>query len=322
MIEFIYICNMITLIQLEYVVAVDTYRHFATAAEKCFVTQPTLSMQIKKLENNLDIILFDRTKQPVIPTESGIKIIEQARIVLRESNRINQIVNEVRNNVSGELRIGIIPTIAPYLLPLFTGNYKRLYPNVRLKVEEMVTDKIIDNLSKDLIDVGILVTPLNDSTILEKPLYYEEMMIYTNTDHPLATQSIIRIKDIATPEIWLLNDGHCFRHQIVNLCDLHDIESDSLPFEFEGGSLDTLMRIIDKEGGYTLIPELAGIDLDERKQNQLKQFTNVVPLREVSLITTRQFAKTKLIELLAESIMKSVPNKLLNKDRGTVVEWK
>jgi len=279
-------------------------------------------MQIKKLEEHLNIILFDRTKQPVIPTESGKKIIEQARVVLREANRVKQLVNEVKESVSGDLRIGIIPTIAPYLLPLFAGNYKRLYPDVRLKVEEMVTEKIIDNLNKDLIDVGILVTPLHEKNIIEKPLYYEEMMIYTNTNHPLATQLVIKIKDIATPEIWLLNDGHCFRHQIVNLCDLQNVDSDSLPFEFEGGSLDTLMKIIDNEGGYTLIPELAGLDLAESRHNQLKHFSNIVPLREVSLVTTRQFAKTKSISLLAESITESVPQKLLNLERGTVVEWK
>jgi len=313
---------MITLIQLEYIVAVDTYRHFATAAEKCFVTQPTLSMQIKKLEENLDIILFDRTKQPVIPTEPGKIIIEQARIILRESKKIKELAKDVKEDISGELRIGIIPTIAPYLLPLFIGDYKKLYPEVQLKVEEMVTEKIVSNLQSDEIDVGILVTPLHDKTIIEKPLYYEEMMIYTNTNHPLATQSIIKIKDIATPEIWLLNDGHCFRHQIVNLCDLQNLESDSLPFEFEGGSLDTLMRIIDKEGGYTLIPELAGMDMEERKQNQLKHFSNIVPLREVSIVTSRQFAKTKLIDLFAESIIESIPDHLLNEARGTIVEWK
>ena len=313
---------MTTLIQMEYIVAVDTYRHFATAAEKCFVTQPTLSMQIKKLEDILNIIVFDRTKQPVIPTESGKKIIEQARIVLREAKMIYQIGNELKEEVSGELQIGIIPTIAPYLLPLFAGNYKRLYPDVRLKVEELVTERIIENLNKDLIDVGILVTPLHEKNIIEKPLYYEEMMIYTNSNHPLATQSVIKIKDIATPEIWLLNDGHCFRHQIVNLCDLQNIESDSLPFEFEGGSLDTLMKIIDNEGGYTLIPELAGIDLAEDKHNQLKHFSNIAPLREVSLVTTRQFAKTKSISLLAKSIRDSIPPILLDMKRGTIVEWK
>ncbi len=186
----------------------------------------------------------------------------------------------------------------------------------------MVTEKIVENLNNDKIDVGILVTPLHEKSILERPLYYEEMMIYTNMNHPLATQPIIKIKDVATPEIWLLNDGHCFRHQIVNLCDLQNMESDSLPFEFEGGSLDTLMRIIDKEGGYTLIPELAGIDIEERKQNQLKHFSNIVPLREVSIVTSRQFAKTKLIDLFSKSISKSIPKELLDITRGTVVEWK
>jgi len=313
---------MITLIQLEYVVAVDTYRHFATAAEKCFVTQPTLSMQIKKLEDNLDVILFDRTKQPVIPTISGIKIIEQARIVLRESKKIEELVKDVKNDISGELRIGIIPTIAPYLLPLFIGRYKQKYPDVHLKVEEMVTEKIVMDLNNDKIDVGILVTPLHEKSIIEKHLYYEEMMIYTNINHPLATQPIIKIKDIATSEIWLLNDGHCFRHQIVNLCDLQNMESDSLPFEFEGGSLDTLMRIIDKEGGYTLIPELAGLDIAEHKQNQIKHFSNIMPLREVSIVTSRQFAKTRLIDLLAKCIINSVPAQLLDSARGTIVEWK
>lgn len=313
---------MVTLIQLEYIVAVDTYRHFAKAAEKCFITQPTLSMQIKKLEDNLGIILFDRTKQPVIPTESGKKIIEQSRVVLRESKKIVQLVFDAKDEISGELRIGVIPTIAPYLLPLFTGSYSRKYPDVKLKIEEMVTDKIVDNLNKDLIDVGILVTPLHENAILEIPLYYEEMMIYTNANHPLATQEVIKIKDIATPEIWLLNDGHCFRHQIVNLCELQNMESDSLPFEFKGGSLDTLMRIIDKEGGYTLIPEIAGIELEDKRKIQLKHFSNYVPLREVSIVTTRQFAKTKLIELLAETIKSSVPELLLDDKRGTVVEWK
>lgn len=313
---------MITLIQLEYIVAVDTYRHFATAAEKCFVTQPTLSMQIKKMEDYLGVTIFDRTRQPVIPTEQGVKIIDQARIVLRESKKVEDVVKEVTNQIGGELHIGVIPTIAPYLLPLFSGKYKRAYPDVKLKVEELVTGKIIENLKKDMLDVGILVTPLNDVSIIEHPLYYEEMMIYTNTNHSLATKPVIKIKDIATPDIWLLNDGHCFRHQVVNLCNLPYQESGNLPFEFEGGSLDTLMKIIDKEGGYTLIPELASLDIPVEKVHQVKHFTNYIPLREVSLVTTRQFAKTKLIELLGDTIKSSVPEGLLDKTRGTIVEWK
>jgi LysR family hydrogen peroxide-inducible transcriptional activator len=313
---------MISLIQLEYIVAVDTYRHFATAAEKCFVTQPTLSMQIKKLEDQLDLIIFDRTKQPVIPTEQGKKIIEQARIVLQEAKKIDQIVKDVKNDISGDLRIAVIPTIAPYLLPLFTGAFKRKFPGIKLKVEEMVTEKIVENLEKDLLDAGILVTPLHEKQILEKPLFYEEMLIYSNKNHPLVKKSKIKVSDIATSEIWLLNDGHCFRHQIVNLCDLHELESDDLPFEFEGGSLETLMRIIDKEGGYTLIPELAELFVPEGRKSQIRHFSNIVPLREVSLVYTRRFAKTTLIEKLADSVIQTIPQHLLNKERGTIVEWK
>lgn len=313
---------MITLIQLEYIVAVDTYRHFATAADKCFVTQPTLSMQIKKLEEQLGVIVFDRTKQPVIPTEQGKRIIEQARIVLQESKRIDQIVQEVKEEVSGELRVAVIPTIAPYLLPLFTGDYKRKYPNVKLKIEEQVTETIVDKLEKDLIDVGILVTPLHEKQILEMPLYYEEMLIYSNKNHPLVTQPFIKVKDIATPEIWLLNDGHCFRHQVVNLCDLHELHSDTLPFEFEGGSLETLIRIIDREGGYTLIPELTEEVIPEERKQQVRHFSQIVPLREVSLVFTRRFAKTKMISLLADTIKNAVPKHYLDKTRGNIVEWK
>lgn len=313
---------MITLIQLEYIVAVDTYRHFASAAEKCFVTQPTLSMQIKKLEDYLDIIIFDRSKQPVVPTLLGEKVIEQARIVLQESDRINLLIQEEKNELKGEIRIGIIPTISPYLLPLFTGIFKAKYPNVIIKVEEIVTEHIEDRLKKDLLDVGILVTPLHNKTIIEKVLYYEEMLIYTNQTHPFINKPIIKIKDIATPEIWLLNDGHCFRHQIINLCDIKEFAKSSLPFEFEGGNLDTLMRIIDKEGGYTIIPELSAMDLDFEQKKQIRKFEDITPLREISLAFTRKFAKTKLIDKLANIIQEVIPVFMLDKNRGTIVEWK
>lgn len=313
---------MTTLVQLEYVVAVDTFRHFATAADKCFVTQPTLSMQIKKLEDQLGLVIFDRTKQPVVPTMLGEKVIAQARIVLLENARISQLIKEEKEDLSGEIRIGIIPTISPYLLPLFTGKFKAKYPRVKIKVEELVTERIEDKLKKDLIDVGILVTPLHNTGIIEHPLYYEEMMVYSNEKHQFANQTIIDIKDIATPEIWLLSDGHCFRHQVINLCDIQSFESDALPFEFEGGNLDTLMRIIDKEGGYTLIPELTGLELKKERVKQLRNFDDITPLREVGLVYSRKFAKTKLIESLAQTIQDSIPKHMLDKERGTIVEWK
>lgn len=313
---------MITLTQLEYIVAVDTFRHFGKAAENCFITQPTLSMQIKKLEEDLEVIIFDRSKQPLIPTDVGRRIIDQARVALQESDKINSIIKEHKNLISGELKIGIIPTLAPYLLPLFIGNYKRKYPNINIKVEELTTANIIDRLNRDLIDVGILVTPLNEERINEKPIFYEGMLMYVHEDHPLAKKEKIRLKDIATPEIWLLSDGHCFRDQVINLCSFKGAANSALPFHFEAGSLETIMNIVDIEGGLTIIPELATLGMSESRFDHVHTFTDINPLREVSLAYSRHFAKYKLVELLWKEIVASMPEKLLQKNRGTIVEWR
>jgi len=313
---------MITLIQLEYLVAVDTYRHFVTAAEKCFVTQPTLSMQLKKLEEELGVMLFDRSKQPVVPTMAGEKIIEQARIVLAEAGKMKLRADESKNELSGELRIGIIPTIAPYLLPRFTGDFKKNHPRIHIKIEETVTERIVELLKKDLLDIGILVTPLHDDKINEKPLYYEEMMVYASTSHKLSQQLSIGIKDMETPGIWLLSDGHCFRHQVVNLCNIQEINAGELPFDYEGGTLETLIKIIDKEGGFTLIPELASLEIEGSRKAQVRSFNNITPLREVSLVFTRKFAKALLTDAIANSIQEALPVNMLQKERGTIVEWK
>lgn len=313
---------MITLTQLEYIVAVDTFRHFGRAAENCFITQPTLSMQIKKLEEDLEVIIFDRSIQPLIPTDIGRRIIEQARITLHESQKINSIIKEHKNLISGELKIGIIPTLAPYLLPLFIGNYKRKYPNIIIKVEELTTANIIDALNKDQLDVGILVTPLKEKSINEKPLFYEGMLLYLHEEHPLSSQKEIKLKDIAIPEIWLLSDGHCFRDQVINLCSFKGAVNSALPFQFEAGTLETVMNIIDKEGGMTIIPELATLGMSEARFEHVHSFVDVNPLREVSLVYSRHYAKYKLIELLWKEIVASMPEKLLQKNRGTIVEWR
>ncbi len=311
---------MITLTQLEYIVAVDTYRHFGRAAENCFITQPTLSMQIKKLEEDLEIIIFDRSRHPLMPTDVGQRIIDQARIVLKQSEEINNIVKDHKNQVSGLIRIGIIPTMAPYLLPVFIGNYKRKYPNIFIKVIEENTDNIVKLLHKDLIDVGILATPLNEDKISEKPIFYEEMLIYANPSHPLHKLKEITVKDIATPEIWLLSDGHCFRDQVINLCSLVGTTEGGLPFQFEAGSLETLMNIVDREGGLTLIPELAKIGMSEKRLANVKSFTSIKPLREVSLVFSRHFAKYKLINLLWREIKDAIPPELQDEKRGTVID--
>ena len=308
---------MITLTQLEYIVAIDEYRHFATAAEKCFVTQPTLSMQIKKLEDELGVIIFDRSRQPVVPTDLGAKLIEQARMTLSATQRIKEIIQEEQQEVEGTLKIGIIPTLAPYLLPVFIGPYIRKYPAVKVEVEELVSEEIIRRLKRDILDVGLFVTPYHDEKIVERPVFYEEMLVYAHPDCEL-----LKKKEIVTSDIWMLGNGHCFRNQVVNLCEMSASQHKNLPFEFESNSLETLMRIVDVEGGFTLIPELALQYMSPEKKKQVRSIANTKPLREVSVIYSRHFTKQRLITLLCDEIKSVVPAHMLKRDRGMIVEWK
>lgn len=313
---------MITLTQLEYIVAIDEYRHFATAAEKCFVTQPTLSMQIKKLEDELGAIIFDRSRQPVVPTDLGAKLIEQARMTLSATQRIKEIIQEEQQEVEGTLKIGIIPTLAPYLLPVFIGPYIRKYPAVKVEVEELVSEEIIRRLKRDILDVGLFVTPYHDEKIVERPVFYEEMLVYAHPDSELLKKKEVGHEDIVTSDIWMLGNGHCFRNQVVNLCEMSASQHKNLPFEFESNSLETLMRIVDVEGGFTLIPELALQYMSPEKKKQVRSIANTKPLREVSVIYSRHFTKQRLITLLCDEIKSVVPAHMLKRDRGMIVEWK
>ncbi|MCP4443423.1 MAG: hydrogen peroxide-inducible genes activator [Aureispira sp.] len=310
---------MPTLTQLEYIVAVDTYRHFGSAAQKCFVTQPTLSMQIKKAEEELGTILFDRSKQPVIPTDVGVEVVKQARVVLREKERLHQVLADFQNNVSGQLRIGIIPTLAPYLLPLFVGDFVRSHPKIVLQVKELTTEQITIALQNDLLDVGILVTPLYEEQINEQPLFYEEIKLYVHPQHSFYEKSNISLDELVGQDLWLLSQGHCFRNQMINLCAINRNEKSALlPFEYEGGSLEALKRLVDREGGFTLVPELATHNLN----GSVRSVASPSPLREISLVSVRNFAKTKALTLLSEQILQAVPKHMHTKNRGQIVEWK
>lgn len=314
---------MTTFTQLEYIVAVDTYRHFGNAAEKCLVTQPTLSMQIKKLEEFLGVKIFDRSKQPVIPTDVGALIIHQARNILHETLYLNNIAESYYKNISGRLNIGIIPTLAPYLLPLFIGNMMRLHTGIKLNIRELSTAEIIEDLKKDKLDVGILSTPLHESSIFESPLFYEEIKIFTHYDHPLGKKENITPQDIADrQDMWMLTDGNCFKNHVINFCDLHPDYQNNEQVRYESGSLETLQKIVETEGGFTFLPELASLELSTKYLTQILSFSAPKPLREVSLCYVRNHSKKEMINILQSSIEEVIPVELLNKDRGRIVEWK
>jgi LysR family hydrogen peroxide-inducible transcriptional activator len=308
-----------TFIQLEYIIAVDTWRHFAQAARHCFVSQPTLSMQIQKLEEELEVKLFDRSKQPVVPTETGAEIIEQGRKILAERDLLLENLQHKKGVLTGELRIGIIPTLAPYLLPLFIQPFTKKYPGVKLIVNEMMTELMISRLREGKIDAGILVTPLQENGIREHILFYEEMMAYVSKKNAVYEKTYLLPQDIDPNKLWLLEEGHCFRSQIVNLCELRKISREGSHFEYEAGSIETLRRMVELNDGITIIPELATLDMPLRQTQLIRHFRRPVPMREVSLVVHRNYVKEKLIEVLKEEILQKVPEKIRkNKSQFTV----
>lgn len=308
-----------TFVQLEYIVAVDTYRHFASAAEHCFVTQPTLSMQIQKMELELGVKIFDRSKQPVVPTEIGQQLVEQAKRILSEKSMIDELVQIKKGILTGELKIGIIPTLAPYLLPLFIQQFTAKHPEVRLIVSELTTEKIISRLKESRIDVGILVTPLNEPGIKEYVLFYEELVAYVSKNNPVYNKAYVLPQDIDPNKLWLLEEGHCFRSQILNLCELRKVGSKNNNLEYESGSFETLRRMVELNDGITVLPQLATYDLNSNQQQLIRRFRNPAPMREVSMVVHRDFVKKRLIDVLKTEIMDSVPDQIrLNKNRNVI----
>jgi len=290
-----------TITQLEYVLAVEKYKNFTVAAGKCFVTQPTLSMQIQKLEDELGVIIFNRKKKPIALTVIGEKLVEQAKIIVNESRRITDIVEQQKGYVGGDFRIGIIPTIMPTLLPLFLKVYLKRFDNVNLIIEELTTEEIVHKLKEGFIDAAIAATPLEDNSIKERVLYYEPFVGYISEKHRLFSENILKVSDLDIDDILLLEDGHCFKDNILNLCGSFSTEK-TFNFRLESGSFNTLIKL-SKEGlGMTLLPYLQTLDLSDDDKKHLRDFEKPVPAREVSLIYHKSQLKMQLIESLKTTI--------------------
>ncbi|RKR81603.1 LysR family hydrogen peroxide-inducible transcriptional activator [Mucilaginibacter gracilis] len=309
-----------TLVQLEYIVALDSYRSFVTAAEKCFVTQPTLSMQVQKLEDNLGVKIFDRSKQPVVPTEIGIEIIEQARILLGESLKIKEIISDRQKDLSGELKIGIIPTISPYLLPRIINRFIEKYPQVKLIVWEQTTEQIIQQVKLGMIDCGLLSTPLHESTLLEIPVFYENFVAYASKSSHLFKKKTISPDDIDMEEIWVLNEGHCMREQVLNICQRRRATKGFQHFEYNTGSVETLKRMVDQNSGATILPELALSDLSDKQLDKVRHFKSPEPVREVSIVIQKNYLKRRMIEALKAEILEFVPKRMRSRKKKEVME--
>lgn len=308
-----------TFTQLEYIVAVDTHRHYVTAAESCAVTQPTLSMQIQKLENELKVLIFDRSKQPIVPTEIGAQIIKQARQVLAEHRKIFDIVEESGGIVKGDLHIGIIPTLAPYLLPLFLKHFTENYPLVRLHIQENTTEEIVSLLKKDLLDCGILASPLGEMQIKEQTLFYEAFVAYIPAEHHFYTKKTLLHQDLYEEELVLLNETHCLRAQVEILCQKNQQTNSQKNIDYQVGSIETLKRIAEITGNITLLPELSVTQFNEEEIENVRYFEQPEPVREISLAIHRNELKRNLIEALKQSILANIPQKMRNNEKKMVI---
>ncbi|MDR1738017.1 MAG: hydrogen peroxide-inducible genes activator [Candidatus Symbiothrix sp.] len=300
--------------QLEYVVAVDNFRHFAKAAEACSITQPTLSMMIQKLEEELDVKIFDRSKHPVEPTAIGTQIIDQARISLKHFKQIRDLVENEQQTVKGCFKLGIIPTIAPYLVPLLLEKQNADYPDLELILKENTTAQLIDNLQKGVLDGGLLAGPLNHPDLLEFPVYYEQFYAYVSPLDALYQEKAIDMQTIDINNVWLLENEHCLRGQIERLCQMKRKAAvgENPSVKYESGSIDTLIHIVDYNRGITIIPEMHAMGLDEEKQENLRPFKNMTAVREVSVVVSKDFVRKTLLQHVIAMVKKSVPKSMQN----------
>ncbi len=290
-----------TITQLQYVLAVAEYQNFTLAAEKSFVTQPTLSMQIQKLEDQLGVLIFDRSKKPIQLTDVGNKIVSQAKNIVNESYRIKDIVDQQKGFIGGEFKLGIIPTVMPTLLPMFLTNFIKKYPKINLKIEEQNTETIINKLQEGHLDAAIAATPLDNENIKERVLYYEPFVAYIPQGHRLESTKKISTTDLNIDDILLLEDGHCFRDGVVNICKSIKNNRDD-HFQLESGSFETMIKLSNEGLGMTLLPYLHTLDLNEKEKKYLHFFEEPNPAREVSIIYHKSELKLHIIEALKDVI--------------------
>lgn len=308
-----------TITQLEYIVALDNFRHFVTAAESCNVSQPNLTTQVKKLEDEIGVKIFDRDLKPLQPTVAGNLVLMKARKILKEVSELKEFVLTEKESLQGEFTLGVIPTISPYLLPLFLPEFVKSNPQTKLKIREMQTVEIIQELQRGTLDVGLLATPLEEKTIREIPLFYEPFLLYLPQDHPFLKRKHFIPAMLDPNQILVLDEGHCFRDQILSICN-SKTSKNNFGFEFQSGSIESLMRLVNKGVGYTLVPEMAV--LEKKNSELLRRFDAPEPVREISLAVTKNFTKNVLIQAIRKSILLSIPDRFQKEDQYKMVNWK
>jgi LysR family transcriptional regulator, hydrogen peroxide-inducible genes activator len=305
-----------TITQMEYIAAVEKFGSFVTAADKCNVTQPTLSMQIQKLEDELGVKIFDRNHHPIASTVMGEKIITQVRNVLFEVSKVFEILSDNKEEFAGKLNLGVLPTLAPYVLPKMLSQFMDKYPSIDIQIFELTTENIIKQLKDDKLDFGIMATPLHDKELKETPLFYEQFVSYLGSEHKLLDKKSIKPEDLDIKELWTLNDEHCMHFQAISLCeDNNSKNKGKTQLQYQTGTIQSLVKMVESNGGVTIIPELSLEDMYEHQLENVRYFSAPEPVREVSLVHNRYFAKNKISNAFAQMITQHLPQNMLAKSK-------
>ncbi len=303
-----------TLQQLTYALALQQHRSFKTASQKLFISQPALSVQIQKLEDELDIILFDRSASPIKVTEEGKLFLIRAEEVVTSASALKNFTKELKQDVSGTFKIGIIPTLAPFLVPLFTDHLQSAHPKLDLDYAEMTTNNVIEGVRKGHLDTGLIATPVNVFGIVSEPIFYEKFFLYTSQKF---NNNNVSLNNIDYDNLWLLNEGNCFRDQINNFCDLNEIRKGKR-FIYRSNSIDALIRIVDLKGGMTILPELTTLSLSAEQENNLSPIGKKA--REIGIINRKNNNKERFTNELINSIKNNIPSAMLSNESLEVVD--
>lgn len=309
-----------TLVQFKYLLAISRYRSFSKASQNLEISQPALTSQIKNLENEIGFAVFDRTKVPLTITREGEVLIKRAEQILKLADDMHDIAIELEEQISGRLSIGMIPTVAPYLTPVFMDDLNAKYSDLQLNIKELVTEDIILQVKNGELDAGIIATPVKAKGVEYQTLFYEKFFLFISDKNKLFNKDTINIKNIELNDLWYLNEGNCFQNQVNALCEISDKVAQKQQLKYQSNSIESLRYIVLQRGGMTFIPELATLTVSSAEENMIKEIGGLKPVREISLVTTKFVSKRKLIDAFLEIMMKNIPLRMKSLQKNMILD--
>ncbi|MCL3781638.1 hydrogen peroxide-inducible genes activator [Prolixibacteraceae bacterium JC049] len=306
--------------QFTYFIALEKYGSFSKAAEAVGISQPALTLQIQKLEEELGYRLLDRSRKPFQVTREGEAFLERALDIVQRVDELKDLSIEMSEEIAGHLRVGIIPTVAPYLVPLFIDDLQKKYPQLHLEIQELKTEEIVEELKRGNIDCGILTTPIQAGSVIKRALFYERFYLYVSEGHELFQKDEIDLNDVDFSQLWYLQEGNCFQNQVNSICQLSGQTDGTEHLVYKSNSIESLRRIVESKRGITFIPELATIDIPVELEDWVKDIAGIPPLREVSLVLTRSQAKERQVEALTTILLNNIPGRMKKKPEGLIID--